>query len=756
MKLNKIHSLIILVMIYIGSIGFLYSQSLPPVNLSAKPIEENRIQLEWSKPTSYTPTYYKIYRSVNDTISFSYIAIVPGDRNIYIDNNLLAGIKYSYFVTAIKQSSDSEPILLAPSSNIATVQAISGLSKIQISNKSTGAAELNKTYSLKISAQASDFRAVLRYSLLSAPSGMSIDSVNGIIYWKPTSPGRYEVKVNVKNINDPAFLELGVNAPQTTHKYVLQVATRVSSIKGRVVNEVGVGVGNAIIKLYQVNNDQFSYEIVSDYNGEFSLSSISAGDYYIFVKGPDGYNSYWYPSSTNFEGAQLFRIVEGVEVTETFILKQNNPSLAFASGVVKDTLGNAINNAAIYFYEAGKFLNSGLENASIEDLINPENVYFTNSTLTNSNGEYSVQLPKGKYYFALCKADGYYYMFYNNQTSLLYGNKIYLNSNRDKIDFNLIPVTNSVNKIKGKVVSDDLNEGLESRIILVKKAPERGGGGGRVPYRGTPSILYKTYKTDINGNFEIENIDTTQYLIQAVPYGNYLPSYYNPSGVTLKWFEADSINVFGTISGIKVKTPPAMIDGLGIITGRVLTSIGESIPGIIVYAVIDNTVVAYGVTDSLGYYLIKGLRPGLYHLFADCFGYETVNEKFVHINYSQGYTVNNINIVLDPYNFSLQTPVINEPFIPESYKLKQNYPNPFNPTTTIEFSIEKEGFVDLKVYDILGREVARLINTKLAAGSYKTVFNASNLPSGVYFVSMKAENQGKVVYTKQIKMLLTK
>ena len=47
-------------MIYIGSIGFLYSQSLPPVNLSAKPIEENRIQLEWTKPTTYTPTYYKI------------------------------------------------------------------------------------------------------------------------------------------------------------------------------------------------------------------------------------------------------------------------------------------------------------------------------------------------------------------------------------------------------------------------------------------------------------------------------------------------------------------------------------------------------------------------------------------------------------------------------------------------------------------------------------------------------------------------
>jgi hypothetical protein len=348
-------------------------------------------------------------------------------------------------------------------------------------------------------------------------------------------------------------------------------------------------------------------------------------------------------------------------------------------------------------------------------------------------------------------------MFYNNQTSLLYSNKIYVNSDREKIDFNLIPVTITPNKIKGKVISDDLNEGLESRIILVKKAPERGGIGGRVPFRGTPTILYKTYRTDAQGNFEIENIDTSMYLIQAIPsYGNYLPSYYNPNGSKLKWFEADSIDVFGTVSGLKVLSLPTVTDGLGSISGRVLTSLGECIPGIIVYAVMDNTVVGYAVTDSLGNYLIRGLRSGSYHLFADCLNYETSIEKFVQLIYSQSVNIKGINIILDPYNLSTHTPVINDPVVPVSYSLMQNYPNPFNPSTMIEYKLEKESFVDLKVYDILGREISRLVNTRLSAGTYKTEFRANNLPSGVYFVSIRIESDNKLVFTKQIKMLLTK
>jgi hypothetical protein len=76
--------------------------------------------------------------------------------------------------------------------------------------------------------------------------------------------------------------------------------------------------------------------------------------------------------------------------------------------------------------------------------------------------------------------------------------------------------------------------------------------------------------------------------------------------------------------------------------------------------------------------------------------------------------------------------------IPESFILKQNYPNPFNPTTTIEFSLRQSGFVSLKVYDVLGKEVATLVNDEQRAGNYKVTFDAGNLPSGTYFYTLKS------------------
>jgi len=89
--------------------------------------------------------------------------------------------------------------------------------------------------------------------------------------------------------------------------------------------------------------------------------------------------------------------------------------------------------------------------------------------------------------------------------------------------------------------------------------------------------------------------------------------------------------------------------------------------------------------------------------------------------------------------------------IPTSYSLLQNYPNPFNPTTNIKYSITKESHVSLKVFDVLGREVENLVNTKQVAGSYQVNFNASKLASGVYIYRIIAGD-----YIQSMKMMLIK
>jgi len=78
--------------------------------------------------------------------------------------------------------------------------------------------------------------------------------------------------------------------------------------------------------------------------------------------------------------------------------------------------------------------------------------------------------------------------------------------------------------------------------------------------------------------------------------------------------------------------------------------------------------------------------------------------------------------------------------VPTDYELQQNFPNPFNPSTKIQFSIPEEGFVSLDVFNSLGEKVSTLVSESLNAGTYKYDWNASVLPSGIYFYSLTAEN----------------
>jgi plastocyanin len=89
--------------------------------------------------------------------------------------------------------------------------------------------------------------------------------------------------------------------------------------------------------------------------------------------------------------------------------------------------------------------------------------------------------------------------------------------------------------------------------------------------------------------------------------------------------------------------------------------------------------------------------------------------------------------------------------IPEMFALEQNYPNPFNPSTVIRYDIPTNAIVKISIYDMLGREVATLVNGNQMAGHYNVTFNAKNLPSGVYLYSLHAGDRTFVQ-----KMLLLK
>ena len=111
---------------------------------------------------------------------------------------------------------------------------------------------------------------------------------------------------------------------------------------------------------------------------------------------------------------------------------------------------------------------------------------------------------------------------------------------------------------------------------------------------------------------------------------------------------------------------------------------------------------------------------------------------------NHGWAVGKNGTVLKYDTSTIGIKKINQNILVTSYKLYQNYPNPFNPTTIIKYGIPKNGHVKLIVYDVLGKDVAILINDEQDAGNYEITFDASKLPSGVYFYKITSGDLSEV------------
>ncbi len=178
---------------------------------------------------------------------------------------------------------------------------------------------------------------------------------------------------------------------------------------------------------------------------------------------------------------------------------------------------------------------------------------------------------------------------------------------------------------------------------------------------------------------------------------------------------------------------------------------GNSDEHVILFSTDSLSLLTYGpviseISENLHYEFVNG--PNDYIDIDDFFGQPTslsLNTKYywkVYSVCSRGRIVTETPI----WNFTTQIStginISNE--IPTEYNLFQNFPNPFNPTTMIKYSVPTREFVSLKIYDVLGNEIADLVNENKEAGNYEVSFDASNYPSGLYIYSITAGSFNQV------------
>jgi hypothetical protein len=160
-------------------------------------------------------------------------------------------------------------------------------------------------------------------------------------------------------------------------------------------------------------------------------------------------------------------------------------------------------------------------------------------------------------------------------------------------------------------------------------------------------------------------------------------------------------------------------------------------------------------TNNQGFEIERNTGDGSFEKIGYVAGFGTTAEpktySYSDLNVNAGkYSYRLKQIDFDgSYEYSDVVNIIIE--LPIEYALEQNYPNPFNPSTTIKYSIPEDGFVKLSVYNMLGEEVASLVNSNQKAGRYEISFEAKDLSSGAYIYRIETAN-----YTASKKLILMK
>ncbi len=515
----------------------------------------------------------------------------------------------------------------------------------------------------------------------------------------------------------------GESGPSDTAEITIDSALARGTVKGIVKDAVsGNAIYDASVYFYPV----FGWDCVkaeTDSSGNYSVD-LYPGNYIVYTRA-EGYLPQFYDATSNIFHSTKINVTSSDTLAVNFDL-QLKPVLKFytLSGTVQDTLGNGL-----------------------KALIEVKNVAYNSywkkyaHTVTDDSGKYSIKVLQGDTVVVFARSFNHQYVpqFYNNKSTYLDADRIGISGDTANINFVLQHKAVPNNSVSGTIEATD-STNVTGIVIAVRL--------------GSTERFRRKYveMTDSVGNYSFTHISPGTYIFLAIPEGEYNPTFYRVDGqTTLRWKMADSVLVDSNsaITGINFWVSPESDSGADFVSGNVSDNNGNSVPGAMVFAVNSNQGISgFAITDRNGNYVIPGLVPGSYTIQSDLYGYTSAQPSNVNLDYTANYS-GSASFVLSPEGV---TGVESSPSsLPKTFKLNQNYPNPFNPSTVISYSLPTNSFVSIKVYDIIGREVATLVNNNMTAGNHQITFDAAGLTSGVYLYQIRA---GNFVQTK--KMILLK
>ena len=495
-----------------------------------------------------------------------------------------------------------------------------------------------------------------------------------------------------------------------------------ATIAGK-VTEAGTDSPLSGVYVILVSTSSFNVQSTeTDAEGNYS-AEVFPGEYIIYFRALQDYFPQFYNDARHVWEATRISLNDGENIgqIDAALIPMGEFTEFTVSGNVSNTSGSPLNARVDIFI-------------SKDDRPVRKHLH----AMTDGNGDFSIKVRENCEIVVFAQARNYFGEFYNNAFSREDAERILVTGDISDIDFVLDEMEDGNSSIAGKV-SNSEGDPVAAMVLAIKLGEPRTGR-----YSNLRDITE-------DGNYSFEKLHPGDYILFIVPDGGYLPTFYNEDGnQTNLWQDASTLTLNENTNlsdrNIVVSPIPDMpSNGIAQLDGNIKDNLGQPVGDVYVSVHNDrNELVQYTFSDADGNYEVENLVPGFYSISCSNYGLSSEQESDLYIGIDNA---NSANFVLTP-----DTPVsVDENKIINKYELQQNYPNPFNPSTTINFSLKEGGNVQIKVFDILGSEVATILNKNLVKGNYDIGFNASELPSGIYIYQLKSKN-----ITLSRKMMLMK